>query len=205
MRFKVFYLAISIFFCGNVISQSNTISIIPPDSIKKICNKLLISELGEKMFHVCVKFEKQSGIKRIYTGNAERLEYKLEYKFSFPSVKEATVAVSFLYSVYLGKGHLQSELFLRKDKTDLPANTKNKGLKIIGFNKALEIALSTDTMLLNNKTKVHGAFLLRQDSFYWYFSYGYPSSYPNGDAEKFIEHNVYIEPYNGKVKSSDVH
>jgi hypothetical protein len=181
-------------------SQIKPVEVRPPDSIKVICDKLFIAEMGKKLFHSCIKYEKSYGFKKIFPDKQQRIDYFIDYVFSFPVAKEVTVKVSFIYAVYSGKGHLQSAAFLRENKTDLPSNFKKNGIKIMNYKMAFENAIKEDTVLRYHKDKVQSRLILTQDAFYWCFSYGYPQSTPIGDAEMFDEHRVFIDPYTGKTK-----
>ncbi len=203
MRSK-FYLFLFFTFSASVgYSQKNTTEIAVPDSIKKICDKLFVSEIGKAQFLTCVKFKKSSGAKITFGNNEKRLDFKLDYVFSYPTVKEAAVPLTFIYSVFNGKGKVQSGSFLRFGKTDLPPNTKTDGLKIINYKAALAIALETDSIMKKHINKVEGKFVLYYDSFCWHFGYSYPDPNPKSENEdRNIEHHVTIDPFSGKVKAA---
>ena len=202
MCFRYFILKLALIISFKAIAQKNTMEIAVPDSIKKICDKQFVSEIGKQFFHSCVKYTGCTGTKSTYSNSEIRLDYKLDYLFAFPAVKQASVQLNFIYSVYSGKGHLQSGNFLRVNKTDLPPTTKSDGLKIISYDNAIMIAVGVDTVLKKNINRVEGKFILYSDAFYWHFGYNYPDSKPGGKEEdKYIQHHVFINPFNGKVKS----
>ena len=183
--------------------QKITTQIAVPDSLKKMCDKLFISEIGKTQFFTCIKFKKSSGTKSIFADNKERKDFKLDYTFCYPSVVEACVDLTFIYSVYSGKGQLQSGSFLRINKSDLPAGTNTNGIKVINYKTAETIALNTDSILKKNMNKVEGKFVLYYDAFYWHFSFSYPDPNPKSESdEKYIQHIVVINPFSGKVKSA---
>jgi len=192
---KLFFLFI--LFCQAGYSQSVSITkVSAPDSVKVICDKLFLAEIGSELFNTLIQFDSTGGTKSVYENGEVRLDYILYYTFSYP-VKGATFPLTMNYAVYSGKGHLQSGRFLRVDQTDLPENIKKKGNKIIPAEEARKIAIKTDALMINSSY----FFILGQDKFYWHFIIYEDDTDLYREMDESISHHVIVDPYNGKVIS----
>ena len=167
-----------------------------PDSVKQLCDRVFLRELGKKMFETHLKFDSTEGSKTVHEDGQVRVRHKLYYTFSYPGIKGASVPLSMNYDVYSGKGHLQSGWFLRTDRTDLPVDITKRGDNVMDIEKARVAAVQADSLM----AKAKAFFVLGQDSFYWHFQI-YKDPDPKREMDVTLSHNVLIDPYNGKVLS----
>lgn len=159
---------------------------------------MFLKEAGEKILKSCIKFDSSSGRRSVYEKGEIRIDYAMYYTFSYPGVNEAAFPLIMYYSVYSGKGQMQSGRFLRPGKTDLPEGIKSKGTKVISFEEAKKNAIKKNPAIAGGNS----SFVLGPDYFYWHFSFSHPDPHPGGDALKIISENVIVNPYNGKVISA---
>jgi len=177
--------------------RTETISV--PGGVKKKCDEVLLKDLGKTMFKTCITFQSASGLKKTFNDGI-REEYKVKYLFSFPSVKSASLVLGFEYVDVLGSTRLQSSAFLRSNQSDLPPDIQSKGMDIITYEKAREVALNSDTGMTKHADRVKGEFHLNGEGLFWHFSYSYLDPEYKGNKERQIVLNVFVDPYSGKIK-----
>ena len=129
-----------------------------------------------------------------------RHSYRVRYKFNFPNQDNASFNLGFYCAGYYGNMHVQSEYFYRTNQSDLPKGFKDKGLKIVDYEKIEKRAYRKDAQL-NGR----GELALSQNKIYWVFSGRQP--YNNHDKigdEAMIVHMVWVDPYTGKIIASSI-
>jgi len=172
-----------------------------PDSIRKKCEAVIISEIGNTVFKNNVKFIKSDA----HTKEKVLNSYTLFYSFTFPNVKESHVVFTMEYNLSGNKSGVIKDIAY-KNHTRLPSDLKKTGAKIISYNDAKKTALATDTSLKKFENKLYGELSTEYDNikkdyyFVWYFYYMEPCK--NCEAEMYTTHNVFINASNGKVIST---
>ncbi len=169
-----------------------------PDSVRKKCEAVILSEIGQNAFNKHVKFIKSDG----HLNGSVLNGFTLFYSFNFPNVKESHVIFTIDYK--FGKGVVKDIAF--KNHTRMPANIKKNGAKVIGFEEAKKVAITSDTTLKKYSDKLYGEISTDYDNtkkdyyFVWYFYYLEPCK--NCEADSYNAHNVYIDAVTGKsIKS----
>jgi hypothetical protein len=174
-----------------------------PDSLKARCEQILIHELGREVTDSCVSFKSYTHRQVPVTVNNQpsgtRHIYEATWEFTFPGVVGAKLELGFNVFVYNQQVVIQSARFLRPNQSDLPPGFAQKGLQIIGRNMALGIARHTDEFLNRHANMVMESLVTEQNRIVWIFEYGYTTGNPQGDAELYISHAVWIDPYTGDV------
>ena len=184
-------------------AQADIRKISPPDSIRKMCDRLILSEVGEEIFRACVRFDTCVLKTKVFENQEIRKDYLMNYLFEYPKEKKASVRFSMNYTVSAKKNHLHSEAFYRTDKTDLPANVKINGVNILSYGEILNLSLTSDSILRKNEKNVSGIFILAQRSFLWHLSFRtLKTSDQIDDAEMSSTYNVIVNPYSGKIEAS---
>jgi hypothetical protein len=194
MSIKRIFLLLQCFFYFNAFSQQIVYATLAPDSVKKKCDEVVISEIGKNAFNNDVKFIKADLLKG--GGNDK---YTIFYSFTFPNVKESHVVFSLDYKP--GKGVVKDAAF--KNYTRLPKSIKTKGVKIIDYNRAKNAAMAADSMIMHNSTNVYGELSTEYDEkkkdyyFVWYFY----SIVPCKDCKDrpFSLSSVYIDATSGQL------
>lgn len=181
----------------NAQPEEKTVTI--PDSVKKRCDDLIISEVGKDIYELCVLYKKSLVNKRTFGNGEVRSDYTITYSFRFPQVHEASFNFGFVYTEWAGKERLVSSAFLRNNQTDLPPCLKKSGLKILNYQLVKTVALNQNPEMKKHCDEVKGILVLTQDSLSWHFSVSIPQPNPGGDAEIFINHHVCVDPYTGVV------
>lgn len=178
---------------------------IAPDSIKKKCDAVIVSEIGNDNFGKYVKLIKSDA----HTKNNVLNAYTLFYSFNFPNVKESHVVFTLEYKLDdKGKGSIVKDVAF-KNHTRLPLSIKKNGVKVISYADAKKAAVTCDTTLKKYSDKLYGEISTEYDSakkdyfFVWYFYYLGPCK--NCEAEMYTTHSAYIDAVSGKqVKNTPV-
>lgn len=177
-----------------------------PECVKEKCDSILKVELGESIYASCVTYlgyECSDKLDTIMDNPCEaesRHSYRVKYKFNFPNEDRASFNLGFYCAGYYGKMHVQSEYFYRTNQSDLPKGFKDKGLKIVDYEKIHKIAHKKDVQLNGS-----GVLALDQDKIYWVFSGRKPYRSPDGIGdEAMVVHMVSVDPYTGKVIASSI-
>src|ERR1041384_1582246 len=134
-------------FVGSAAFSQTIYGTLAPDSVRKKCDDVIISEIGKTAFTNNVKFIKADIIKE---GNNNK--YTVFYSFTFPNIRESHVVFSLDYKP--GKGVVKDAAF--KNYTRLPGSIKTKGAKIANYSIAKNAALVSDSVLMNNSQNVYG-------------------------------------------------
>ena len=169
-----------------------------PDSVRKKCEEVIVSEIGKDAFNKHVKFIKSDG----RLNDKTLIGFTLFYSFNFPNVKESHVTFTLDYK--FGKGVVKDIAF--KNHTRMPATIKKNGAKVIGFEEAKKVAIASDTTLKKFSDKLYGEISTDYDSakkdyyFVWYFYY--LEACKNCEAEMYTTHSVYVNASTGKVLAS---
>lgn len=194
MRSLFFIIVLCFAVSGDNIAQT-IYGAMAPDSIRKKCEAVIISEVGKTAYDNNVKFIKSDGHTKEQVLNG----FTLFYSFNFPNVKESHVIFTLEYK--FGKGVVKDIAF--KNYTRLPASIKKSGAKVISYNEAKNIALKADTTLKKFSDKLYGEISTEYDDtkkeyyFVWYFYY--LEACKNCEAEMYTTHSVYVNASTGKV------
>jgi hypothetical protein len=168
---------------------------VAPDSIKKKCEKVIMDEIGATAYKTNVKFIKSDA----HTKENVLQAFTLFYSFNFPNVKESHVVFTIEYK--FGKGVIKDAAF--KNYTRLPGSIKKTGVKVLGFEEAKKIAVSSDTILKKHSDQIYGEISTdynteKKDYFFiWHFYHLEPCK--KCEAEMYTTQSVYIDAANGKV------
>ncbi|HWY10755.1 MAG TPA: hypothetical protein VN026_05480 [Bacteroidia bacterium] len=153
---------------GSSLFAQTTYEAAVPDSIKKKCDAVIISEIGNTAFTNNVKYIKSDVFRT--SGNTK---YTIFYSFSFPNVKESHVVFSLDYKS--GKGVIRDAAF--KNYTRLPNSVKLNGTKIISYGDAKKTTIESDSLFRTNQQSLYGELSTEYDEkkkdyyFVWYFYY----------------------------------
>ncbi|MBP7809158.1 MAG: hypothetical protein KA163_07695 [Bacteroidia bacterium] len=168
---------------------------VAPDSIKKKCEQIIVSEIGQSAFNTNVKFIKSD----MHTKSNVMNAFTLFYSFNFPNVKESHVVFTIEYK--LGKGVIKDVAF--KNHTRLPGSIKKTGAKVVTFEDAKKAAVASDTILKKHIDKLYGEISTEYDTekkdyyFVWHFYHLEPCK--KCEAEMYTTQSAYINASNGKV------
>lgn len=193
MRVKLIILA----FLGiGLKNYSQTIyGAVAPDSIKKKCEQIIVSEIGQNAYTNNVRLIKSDGHTNAGILNA----YTLFYSFNFPNVKESHVVFTIEYK--LGKGVMKDVAF--KNYTRLPGSIKKTGAKVLSFDAAKKVAITSDTILKRHSANLYGEISSDYDPekkdyyFVWHFYHLEPCK--KCEAEMYTTQSAYINASTGKV------
>lgn len=197
MFYKLKIAFILIFLSGYCLAQT-IYGGVAPDSIKKKCEAVIISEIGNTVFKNNVKFIKSDA----HTKEKVLNSYSLFYSFTFPNVNESHVVFTMEYQLNGNKSGVVKDIAY-KNYTRLPSGLKKNGAKIITYSDAKKTALAADTSLKKFENKLYGELSTEYDAlkkdyyFVWYFYYLEPCK--NCEAEMYTTHNVFIDASSGKV------
>lgn len=193
MRVKLIILA---FLAIGLKNYSQTIyGAVAPDSIQKKCEQIIVNEIGQNAFTNNVKLIKSDA----HTNNGLLNAYTLFYSFNFPNVKESHVVFTIEYK--LGKGAMKDMAF--KNFTRLPGSIKKTGAKVLSFDAAKKVAISSDTILKRHSDKLYGEISSDYDTekkdyyFVWHFYHLEPCK--KCEAEMYTTQSAYINASTGKV------
>ena len=168
---------------------------VAPDSIKKKCEQVIVSEIGQNAFNTNVKLIKSDA----HTNNNVLNAYTLFYSFNFPNVKESHVVFTIEYK--LGKGVIKDVAF--KNHTRLPISIKKTGAKVLSYEDAKKAAITSDTILKKFSSSLYGEISTEYDTekkdyyFIWHFYHLEPCK--KCEAEMYTTQSAYINASNGKV------
>ena len=171
-----------------------TYEAVAPDSIKKKCDEVIISEIGKTAFTNHVKYIKCDAFK----SNNEN-KYTIFYSFTFPNVKESHVVFSLDYKS--GKGVIKDGAF--KNFTRLPASVKAKGIKVISYSDAKKTALASDPIFNKDPKDLFGEISTEYDEkkkdyfFVWYFYHITPCV--KCADQMYTMKSLYIDAVSGSV------
>jgi hypothetical protein len=171
-----------------------------PDSIKKKCDEVIISEIGQPAFNASVKYIKCDMLKSLNSDS-----YTVFYAFTFPNVRESHVIFSVNYKKDLKQGGVVKDGAF-KNYTRLPLSVKTKGSKVIPYAEAKKIAVNCDSIMKKNQDKLFGEISTdyndkKKDYFFtWYFYYLEPCK--GCPSEQYKTYSVYIDASSGKVLNS---
>ncbi len=179
---------------GTSLFAQTTYEAAVPDSIKKKCDAVVISEIGNTAFTNNVKYIKSDVFRT--SGNTK---YTIFYSFTFPNVKESHVVFSLDYKS--GKGVIRDAAF--KNYTRLPSSVKLNGTKIINYADAKKTTMASDTVFKNNQQNLFGEISTEFDEkkkdyyFVWYFYYIAPCK--NCKDQTYSLKSMYIDAVSGKT------
>lgn len=179
---------------GSSLFSQTTYEAVAPDSIKKKCDAVIISEIGNTAFANNVKYIKCDAFKDKGVN-----KYTVFYSFTFPNVKESHVVFSLDYKS--GNGVIKDGAF--KNYTRLPASVKLNGAKVIPYADAKKTTMSSDTLFKNNQQNLFGEISTEYDEkkkdyfFVWYFYYIAPCK--NCKDQMYSMKSLYIDAVTGKT------
>jgi hypothetical protein len=189
-------------FVSTVISAQTNYEITTPDSIQKMCQKAIISEIGKNAFNTSVKYIKSdlSTAKNI-KGEKED-NYTVFYAFAFPNVKESHVVFSF-NCIRDSKGTRLVKDSAFKNFTRLPVSLKNKPVKILSYSNAKKLAADADPVMKVNQDKLFGdistEYNEKTKDYYFVWHFYYMASCKDCGAEQFKIYSSSIDAVTGKV------
>lgn len=199
---KIKHLFSLLFIIAACKSFSQTIyGAVAPDSIRKQCEKVIISEIGANAFTNHVKFIKSDA----HTKEKVLNGYTLFYSFGFPNVKESHVVFTIDYKLSPSKNGVVQDAAL-KNYTRLPIALKKKDISVISYNDAKKSAVAADTVLKKYQDKLYGEISTEYNStkkdyyFVWYFYY--LEACKTCKEETYTTHSVYIDAVSGKKISN---
>jgi hypothetical protein len=189
-------------FISTVLSAQTNYEIATPDSIQRMCQKAIISEIGKNAFSTSVKYIK-SDLNTGKNAKGEKLEnYTLFYAFAFPNVKESHVVFSFNCVRDANGTRLVKDSAFR-NFTRLPASLKNKPPKVLNYQSAKKLAADADPVMKANQDKLFGDISTEYNEkngdyhFVWHFYYMAPCK--DCGAEQFKIYSSSIDAATGKV------
>lgn len=190
--------AILFFFFLSQISFSfkQTESIEPLQAIRRQCEEILKTELGEKKFSTQVKILKEKSETRNFEGGKTRTDFFLTFGLYFPESVGDSVILGFTKAVYAGGSRLASERFLRENKSDLPPGQALKMGEIIPRFKAMELAFTENPEL--NKTKTTAELVLTQTHLTWVMLFTEPVT-NQGEREVYLTHSIVLDALTGNL------
>jgi hypothetical protein len=168
---------------------------VAPDSIKKKCEQIIVSEIGQSAFNTNVKFIKSD----MHTNSNVMNAFTLFYSFNFPNVKESHVVFTIEYK--FGKGVIKDAAF--KNYTRLPGSIKKTGAKVVSYDDAKKTAIASDTILKKYASDLYGEISTDYDAakkdyyFVWHFFHLEPCK--NCEVEMYTTQSAYINASTGKV------
>lgn len=194
MRVKLIISTLFLSLCLSDFAQT-IYGAVAPDSIKKKCEQIIISEIGQNAYTKNVKFIKSDAHTKDNVLNA----FTLFYSFNFPNVKESHVVFTIEYK--LGKGILKDVAF--KNHTRLPGSIKKTGAKVLSYEEAKKVAVTSDTILKKYSSSLYGEISTDYDTskkdyyFVWHFYHLEPCK--KCEAEMYSTQSAYINASTGKV------
>jgi hypothetical protein len=177
-----------------------------PSCVKDKCDSILKAELGDGIFNKCIEFKDYKTIKKLNTliynpcEAKNRHDYEVNYFFKFPGSDNVKLNFGFACSGFHGKTLIQSKYYYRINKSDLPINFKQKGFKIISYDKIEKEAYKKEPIVIGNK----GELVLGRSNIYWVFNVIKPVTNHQGDAELYMYYTVWIDPYSGDIIANEV-
>lgn len=186
------------FFAAISLQAQTIYGAIAPDSIKKKCDAVIVSEIGKDNFDKHVKLIKSDA----HTFNNVLKAYTLFYSFNFPNVQESHAVFTIEYKFdETGKGKVVKDAAF-KNFTRLPGTIKKTGVKVISYSDAKKAALLSDTTLNKYSNQLYGEISTEYDEtkkdyfFVWYFYYLGPCK--NCKQEMYTTYSAYINAITGK-------
>ena len=177
-----------------------------PNCVREKCDSILQIEVGKEIFSNCIEYIGYECTKKLDTITDKPCEahsrhsYLVRYKFSFPNQDNASFRLGFSCTAYFGSVDVKSEYFLRTNQSDLPKDFREKGLKIVAYEKIVKKALKKDPLVGGN-----GVLALNQDRILWVFSTRRPYKNPDGIGdESSVSHTVWVDPYTGKLIANQI-
>jgi hypothetical protein len=180
---------------SSYLSAQTVYGAVAPDSIKKKCEQIIISEIGQNAYKTNVKFIKSDA----HTKDNVLNGFTLFYSFNFPNVKESHVVFTIEYK--LGKGVIKDIAF--KNYTRLPGSIKKTGAKVLSYEEAKKTAIFSDTILKKHNNELYGEISTDYDAvkkdyyFVWHFYHLEPCK--KCEAEMYTTQSAYINASTGKV------
>lgn len=173
-----------------------------PLEIKKKCDAVIISEIGQKAFEKNIHFIKCDAKEGTYSDGGNWKKYTVYYSFVFDNVKESHVIFSLDYKEDPKESSVKKDIAF-KNYTRLPGSIKTKGAKIIDYAAAKKLAIDADPVFKQNQEKLYGEISTEYDNdkkdyfFMWYFYHMEPCK--NCEAEMYSTSSVYINAHTGKI------
>lgn len=198
---RTFLFSFLIIITASLLRAQTSYNISVPDSIKKKCDEVVISEIGKSAFEGSVKY-----IKSDLQKNNGAENYIVFYAFTFPNVKESHVIFTITCKLE-GKHAAVVKDAAFKNYTRLPQNIKTKNVKVISYAEAKKIAVSKDPVLKKNESKLYGEISTDYDEkkkdyfFVWYFYDLEPCK--DCPAGQYKTYSVYMDASTGKVIQSE--
>ncbi len=128
----------------------------------------------------------------------------VRFSFAFPGNEGAKLDLGFLCTGFYGKLNVQSEYFLRSERSDLPENFIKKGFKLKKYETIKKKACETDSLFINRTELLNGSLVLTQKEVLWVFAISWTHGNEYRDAEMYTSHIVRINPYSGKIHSHEI-